>query len=362
MITEHAEKWSPSGAAIWANCNAQPEMVKGKKSGSSAAALEGEAAHWFCEQSIKGNVPSEGSTAPNGHIITEDIIFHCQEYIKLIKNTPGDLSGIETRLNMPSIHPDCFGTVDHWSYCKSNPAIYITDFKYGYGTVDSWWQHICYLVGVFDTILRGEISNKCVVVLRTVQPRAFHLHGTTREYRTTFGEITTLIDTLIKAANSEPLLSSGSWCRYCEAQLTCPANQHAARNAVDVSNMSIDVNQTNIGREISILQEAKERISNRLTALEAEAEHTLQQGGHIEGWVLERGRSGGRSSWTISKKEVLEWGQMFNVKVSKNDVITPVQAIAAGMPEQFVKANCKMPKAPLKLTSAGDTLAVKLLK
>jgi hypothetical protein len=187
--------------------------------------------------------------------------------------------------------------------------------------------------------------------MRTIQPRPWHPEGPVREWKITAENLQPYIDRLHDAANDVfPTLCSGPWCKNCDAQIGCPANLRAASNAVDVADWPIDLERTNIGREISILRRAKEAIKNRLSAVESEAESKLLTGGFVEGWTMGPSKGGGKSTWSLSKKEVIEWGNLFNIDLQKEEVITPIQAIKKGMDESFVKANSKMPKQGVTLT------------
>jgi hypothetical protein len=352
-MSSHAKLWQPSGAPIWANCNGAPEFVADIPNPSNERAAEGTAAHWVAQYRLtKGVWPEVGNSAPNGVEITEEMIDYVSVYVDLVESTPATVRGIEEKVHSPRIEKGCFGTVDHWCFDQQTSTLYDDDLKYGWGIVESWEQHLCYACGLLD---KYPAEN---VVMRIIQPRPRHPQGPIREWRIKAVDLKPHFDRLHNAANMVfPMLTSGPWCKNCRGALKCSANQNAAMNAVDVSELPVPVENLNIGRELDILQRAAEAIKNRLTKLETEAEGIIQSGGYVDGWIMSSIPSGGKSSWTSKHADIVALAKLLNINVEKQALITPIQAMKKGMPEPLVKAHSQMPKPSLKLTKAQKTNA-----
>lgn len=353
---EHAEKWQPSSSHVWANCNGYPEMkLKADiQDIDTEYTKEGEAAHWYVQQVCTGQPAGIGSVAPNGITIDEEIVGHCQVYIDIIQNTPGQQQFIEFKVPVPEIHKDCFGTCDHWSYCIHTSTLYITDLKYGWGLVEYWEPWNCYASGIISYL--GVEPSK--IVQRVVQPRPWHPQGPVRERTLSMTDLKREVSRLRIAANDVfPTLNTGSWCKNCEAQLFCPSNYRAAFNAIHVSGMYVQVEKANLGREIDILREAKEILTNRLSAVETQAESDIASGTLVEGWSLDVGRSSGRSYWTEDIEKVKAAASLFNVTVTKESLLTPAQTIKAGLPKETVQNMSRVASGKLTLVKTEKTKA-----
>lgn len=369
MITEHAKLWSPSNASRWVFCRGCPQLLAELNNGNKSTihTLEGEAAHWINEQVLTYDLPWQvvdstycDTVAPNGVLITKEMINFCKVFIDLVRNTPGS-HNIEQRVDIPSIHPDCFGTVDHDGYDLQTATLYVDDFKYGWGIVDNWWQHTCYASGLIDTL--GLVPHLITVVMRTIQPRPWHPIGPIREWRIKGDQLQPYIDQLHDAANDIfPELTSGEHCKNCRAILSCPANYRATLNAIDISDWPIDKERTNKGRELTILKHAKKTIENRLSAVESESEAELLAGGFIEGWAMGASKGGGKSTWNIDTEEIRKLGVDHDINLIKETPVTPIQAIKNGVPADIVKGHSKMPTQGVKLMPVESTLAYKVFK
>lgn len=106
--------------------------------------------------------------------------------------------------------------------------VVVTDLKGGEGIVVEPYQNPqlkYYAFGIIDK--NPHWPDETPVLIRIVQPRAFHTEGAVREWRTTVGEIRTWVNlTLLPAmlrAEMDSDLNAGDWCRFCPAKLICPA-------------------------------------------------------------------------------------------------------------------------------------------
>lgn len=342
---KHADKYQPSSANKWVVCTGYPEMVKDIPDTSSIPSEEGILAHEIAAEILLTNqVP---------HDTDPEMLEYISVYTDIVQDTPGE-HHIEERIDCSCIHPDRWGTCDHWSFDEQTDTLYVDDLKYGWGIVEDWWQLTCYAAGILEKLADRQVNK---VILRIIQPRPFHTLGRVRTLELKVYELHERIDILSRAASTlTPTLSTGPHCKNCRAQLTCSANIAAAHNAVDVSERPMNTVETDLGRELDILYRAQEAIKNRLIAVESEAETTIRNGEILPGWSLQPGQPG-RSSWTTPQDKVKNLGKLLGFDLSKEVLITPVQAIKAGVPAELVESHAKMPQAGLKLTRVEKTIA-----
>ena len=251
-------------------------------------------------------------------------------------------------------------------------TLYVWDYKYGYGIVDEYenWQGLCYAIGALDRILNNgnpnspQIEQYAYVEIRIVQPRPYHKNGPVRPWRIPATDLRPYANILHMSAaaalkENAPTVS-GPHCRYCNARHVCPAAQKASMNAVDVidQNTPDELNNTALGAEITILRRAKEMVEWRLAALESQALTHIRQGQMIPGYSAETRQ--GRQVWTRPKNEIISLGEMYEIDLRKPvEVITPKQALKAGIDEAVINAYSETPKRGLKLVP-DDKLAKKV--
>lgn len=354
-MTEHA-KYSLSKAGRWVNCTGSVEMESVFPDKMSEYAEEGTTAHWCAEQKLTtGSFPAPGSVHKNGIVVSEDMLDYVRIYTDFVSTLGGE-PHIEEKIVAKSIHEtDCFGTPDFWCI-DTNLTIHVPDLKYGWGIVDPVenYQLIGYASGIIDQL--GIPDNKLNVKLHIVQPRPYHRLGPIRSWEISAVNLRPFINQLYNAANnSSPCLVSGQHCKYCKAMLHCEANRNAAFNAVNVGGLPVKTTSPNLGREISIFQEALTVLKNRVASLEEQGISEILNGNPVDGLTIERGP--GRSKWTKPVKQVFELGEMMGIDLRKNEPITPVQAKKKGMPEQLVNASSEMSRSSYKLVPVDKTIA-----
>lgn len=341
-MTAHAKYWQPSSAHRWVSCHGAPMMCeKFPYQPSSEAADEGTLAHSIAEHRLRENQWPDD--------VSDEMRDYLQLYVDCVINTPNIYGRLhpEDKVHCPSIHESCFGTVDNWILVVEDMTLYVDDLKYGWGLVEHWWQHICYASGLIDKL---DLSDDYTIVMRVIQPRPWHKDGPVREFRATVAELKPLIQQLHDAANDlDPKLKAGPHCKYCRAITKCPANYRMVLKAIDVAEQNISIESPDPGAELIILEEAFTAIKNRKSAKESELETMIKMGGTNQFFKIGKGGGAGRSSWVASTNDVIAIGEMMGIDLKSNALITPVQAIKKGVPEEIVKANSKMPEAKLKL-------------
>jgi hypothetical protein len=330
------------------------------------AAEEGNAVHWMCAEVLSGRGSGEwiGRTAPNGILITADMKAAGIEYVEAVSASAPNMHDrhIEEMLRIPRVHPECFGTPDHWAFIEQDGNLFVDDLKYGFSLVEAEEnaQLITYTIGILDLLPR-HFENTIMCHLRIIQPRAFHPLGTARTWRIPATELRTYANLLESAAAAAlgpaPVTAAGKQCHYCRARHACEAASRYSMWAADYAGGCIPQHLTPKGMaiEIGTLRRAQEIIKHRLTGLETAA---IALGG-VPGWAVERGP--GRLTWVRPVAEVIALGELMGVSLGKPpEPITPTQAIKAGLPADVVGAYADRPNGEAKLVPVESTRAARV--
>ncbi|MCK5615736.1 DUF2800 domain-containing protein, partial [Candidatus Pacearchaeota archaeon] len=324
----------------------------------SLSAKEGNASHWAAACILEGKEPVTGQSAPNGVILTADMIDYARVYTHDILTTmPPDTLNIEAKVTAAErIHPESWGSVDSWAYDPKARILYVWDYKYGFGIVEPFenWQLINYTVGIMEGL---RIRDDQITVRMTIaQPRAPHPQGPIRRWVVKGTDLRPYANQLHAAAHEalgpDPSVKSGSHCRDCRARHACPSANGAALLAIDVAYRAepYELDDAAIGSQLTILKRAQAAIGNRLTALETQAESKIRAGGMIPGWSMEQGAAG-KLAWTKSEAEVLALGELLGVPLGKP--MTPTQAKKVGIPDDLIDVYASRSPGSLKLTKAS---------
>lgn len=316
--------------------------------------------NWKTPQSIEGDLAHEvltatllGTEVPAG--ATDDMLDGAELFADNLsaRGIPEASWRVEERLNLSMIHPECWGTPDLRAIC--NKTFYVDDYKYGHVYVDPFenWQLMHYAVGQIWECGCQEGYDDWMVILTIVQPRCFVGASPVRSWALTVGQLKSYIPRMQAAALASlaPLAptQTGKACRFCAAAGICPTLQQAAYIAVDIAGDSVQapLSITALGGELTLLTRAQDILKARIDGLEEEGLQRARQGANIPGWRTEQ--KVGRQQWVRPVEEVLALGEMLGVPVSKPGVITPKQAIKAGMPEEVVGAYTDTPRGSMQL-------------
>lgn len=229
----------------------------------------------------------------------------------------------------------------------------ISDLKTGHRPVEvrNNWQLLCYAV------LSGHPDGQ-PIRLQIIQPTVWHPDGKIREW---------IVDDLapyraqIKAAvhlvrTAPKFVASSANCTYCPAISTCPAARAASLGAVDLAYRPVErVPAAEMRTELTVLREGHKMLTERLVALEAEAETRLRAGERMSGCGMVPGKRK-PLHWTLDpdtvRKRIVEDGGDDPVKPA--EIITPTQAIKAGASEKLITEMAERASPSMKL--ATDTL------
>lgn len=373
----------PSGAHRWVNCTAYVPISRNLAPQDSDAAREGRVAHKIAEDMVEAQrramqIPRREElvgTVIDGVLITEEMFDGCKIYGDycgdLMRKTSvfgGEKMGIETRISIPKVHPECFGTCDFWLFDTSTNTIYVIDFKFGFRPVSPVenWQLICYAAGLMNNV-NGIVDQTINVVFNIIQPRAFG-ENTIRKWGCKLSDLRGNVNILNQAAaealGDNPTCKTGSWCADCEALLGCEAARRAELNAIDYQSKRTDVIVTDgdeLGREIAAAERARNALEFRLEALKAEGLSRLQRGERVTGFEVGRGR--GSTSWSKSIGEIVAFGDLMGTDLRKPvSPITPKQALKLGLDEAVIAAFSESKTGAAKLVPTNDKKVKEILQ
>ena len=377
MTTGHS-RLPPSSAARRVACPGSRVLeAKYPQNPDSPHAREGDTAHWVASEMLKGvgDMGMEFPTvAPNGELITYDMLEGAEIYHDCVATVLNKRCGfydvsqlhIEKRLDISSIHPDCWGTPDCWAYVGNE--IFLWDYKFGHGYVEVFenWQLIEYAAGIIQYLgINGLVDQHTFITFYIVQPRAYHRDGQVREWRTRLSDLRGLFNILRDAEAVASHSFGGCFvspeCKYCSARHVCETLQRSALSTVDQStiNIPLELSEKEMGNELKYMKRAASLLDARITGLEEQITALLMRGKYIPHFALEQSK--GRDAWKKSVNEVVTLGEMFGIDLAKpQDVITPKQAIKAGIPQSVVATYTEHANGSLKLAEVQEQHARKI--
>lgn len=353
-MTAHAP-FAPSGLATIVAC---PGAFKMRKlypdDEDSPSAMEGTAAHWVASEMLLGRTHTAGELAPNGIAVTEEMLDGAEMYADALAPYL-DGAKIETQIRCANVHADCYGTPD---FIRLNQdTMVVADYKYGHRHVEVFenWQLIAYAEGeMFYWHGNGNLK----IIFLIVQPRSYHRDGPVREWHLPASELPSYVERLraacIAAEQPDAPCVPSIHCQDCSASHACQALQNAAYSALDIAGQSapLELTPEATGLELRIIEWAMERLKARQSGLAEQAQSLLRSGTSVPGYALEAGT--GREKWAKSVDEVIALGSMMGVNVSKPGVITPKQAIKAGLPAELVRTYSETPVGEVKLVRSNE--------
>lgn len=381
----------PSAAGRWgAQCPgstaleaAHPETER------TPEAREGDAAHWIGAESLRqmqqfnqAQLFKSGMADPTGTIIDDEMIEAADMFASGVLDRCGrdalKYLHIEEKLTMHDIHPANEGTPDVWWIIGGNKAnlarpyaeIFLEDFKYGHKFIEVFenWQLIDYAKGVMNRcaeMLAGIPPEMIRFNLTVVQPRSYGRGDQTRTWTTTAAELQPYWDALrvmaYKAMGPGAPTIAGPACLRCRGIHACETNLRAGEAVRDYVGTAIPLYLTPeaMAVEMRYLQRASEILKARIIGLDAEMQSNIRNSIAVPGWGIEQGM--GRLAWTVEPQAAIDMASMMGVNISKGPaVITPVQAIKAGLPKAIVESMATKPKGEFKLVPADTSQARKV--
>jgi hypothetical protein len=332
---------APSSAAIWVNCPGSIGMSDGIVQEPTDETREGEAVHWLAESALTNGMftltdTTIGITAPNGVIITSEMIDVAITYVEFVNTMPGKLN-IEDQAVMPEIHDQCWGTPDAWSFDTDSLTLHLADLKYGHSAVDVKEnpQLVAYAIGALRKVTNNRPLHDLGIKVNftIVQPRCYDGNGPIKQWSTTAVNLRGYVNSMNVAAHEALSENShvvvGSHCKYCLGRHRCPSLLAAGAGIADYagSMRHYELPAIALAYEIEVLRHASNILKYRLDAIETEALSRLKDGQSIPGLAIEHGM--GRNKWLKPNDEVITMCELMGVDVKAPEVpITPTQTIA----------------------------------
>jgi len=360
-MSEHAILAS-SSAARWVICPGSvmleqqyPETEPTEKS------LGGTAAHWVASETLNG-VVSLPSTAPNGVEIDDEMWEAVDVYVEDVRSVGTGELAIEKRVSMPQIHPENWGTPDAVHFADG--VLTIWDFKYGHRHVEVFenWQLIDYAAGCIN-----EYPGVHTVRLRVVQPRNYHKDGPVREWVVKVADLAVYFAVLrcsaAEAFDTETVKCfPSSECLHCNAAHACDTLKASSFSVLDGSGrpMKTDLPDDALGFELRLLDRGIERLQARRLGLAEQAASRVKGGNTVPGYGMEA--SSGRVRWAKPVNEIIALGEMMNIQIAKPGLITPTQAVKAGLPAELLAAYSERPAGSPKLVQVNVDDARKVFR
>lgn len=364
----------PSGADIWVKCAAAPSMWVRYPEVESEEAREGTAAHWSFEQLLSGQPVCVGLVAPNGVVLTDEMVEGAEMYVADIEDTlaniPEDVRPVlhvEERVMIPNIHVNNWGTPDTWAYFPEAKFLYIWDYKFGHDYVDVFenMQLVDYTNGILDQLgIDGSTDEYLTVFMTIIQPRCYHRDGPVRRLAVRASELRGTFNILRAAAEAacrpNPAATVNPKCKHCSGRHACESLQREAYRAAALSRVSIplDLPPAAAGLELTMLRQALAALKARVSGLEESVFSSLQLGERVPGWFVEY--PAGRQVFNRPVPEVLALGDLMGIPLKKEATVTPKQAIKLGIPEEVINSISETPRGSPKLVTDNLTVMRKV--
>jgi len=366
-MSEHAFL-APSAAARWVRCAYAPTLeARYPEREPSADSLDGDAAHWVAAQAWRhgGTAPAVGSMAPNGLLVTDEMVEGAQLLVSHLHSCPGahlDSVRVEETVSSPNTHPTKnWGTPDYWF--KAGGLLVVLDYKFGHRYIDAFenWQLLSYAAGLIVD------DRQLVVELVIVQPRSYYRDGPIRRWRVNASELRPYFARLREAASAATsdapkATPTVEGCRNCRGRHVCSVLQAEGYLAVDlaVEAAEFDLPDRALGAELRTLHRASLLLDARIAGLKAEAEYRIKAGARVPFWSLEL--EPGRLSWTMPD-EAMVAAQLLGLDIKRPAApITPTQAAKAGMPKDLVALYAERKPGAPQLTYDDGSKARRLFQ
>jgi len=370
-MTEHS-RLPPSSAARRVACPGSRALEeKYPEDKESPYAKEGHDAHEVARITLKGMLLGVTGHIPKEINVTQEMKEGAKLYADHIVRTHAGTAGtihIEERIDISSIHPDCWGTPDCWMITGDRKNLHIWDYKYGHGFVEVFenWQLVEYAAGILQHLEVNGIEDQYLSVnFHIVQPRCHGRDGYIRSWRTKASNLRGLFNVLRgteEAASQDIAICNPSpECTYCLARHACPTLQRSALAATDASMLNIpwDLSPSATGNELRYLSRAAELLDARISGLKEQAAAMLRRGDRVPFFKLEPSK--GRDKWNRDPAEIVALGELFGHNLAKPvTAITPKQAIDAGVPEEVIDRYIDKTPGAMKLVLEDQDNARKI--
>lgn len=343
---EHA-KFAPSSAARWVACPGSILISEGIVEPPSESSIEGELAHAVAEAALRGDPPPTDAT--------DEMIDGALIYADYVRSIVPNLSSLHIEERVAGVHPENWGTPDAWG--MSDDTLHIFDYKFGYGVVDPYrnFQLLNYAAGII-----GKIPDM-MIHLHIIQPRAYHRDGVCRSWSITsdgaFGIFDQLASAVLEGLRNDAKCYSGPHCDHCPGRYRCSTLLRCVYSSIDRSGDSLpmDIHADVMGKILIQVRDSIARLQAIESGLEQQVMSVLSAGARVPGWHIECGV--GREKWRLTYAEITALGDAMGIDVRKPGLVTPKQAVKAGLPREVVDCHTETPVGKKKIVRDDERLS-----
>lgn len=363
----------PSSAGRIVACPGSVVMCELYPEEDTIETREGEAVHWAGAELLRGEQVALGQVTGNGVMLTDEMVETAEAYAGHIIGRD-DLEGfghVEETVASAALHVENYGTPDYWIYKPQLHHLFIDDLKNGHGFVSEIrnWQLMDYAALVAREI--GMYGDDRLRITMTIhQPRSFHRRGPHRSVTVTLGELRKPLSELSLAFRKalEPgapvIASNPDECTNCSARHECEAAIAAGHAAKDLAYDStpLVMSPAALSKEYRTLVRAEKMIKARREGIKQSIMSSIQRGKLVPYFGIEHTK--GRTVWRDDAVDqgIIDVAQAYSVPVTKPAMITPLQAIKAGIPEDVVKMYSHAPSGAAELVEDDGTFAANVFK
>jgi hypothetical protein len=339
---------------------------------SSIESREGDAVHWGGAELLRGGQIDVGLVASNGVTLSEEMCDTATQYAEYIMHRECDSNAtghIEEAVANSPLHALNYGTPDYWSYHSGEHHLYIDDLKNGHGFVSEVrnWQLINYAALVSNKL--GFFGDNSLKVTLTIhQPRTFHRRGPHRsesremgDFRLEFSELQRAFTTAMYPG-ALVIASDPDQCKDCPGRHVCEAAIAAGYWGVDMAYDSTPLVMTPaaLSREYRTLKRAEKFIKARREGIEESIKSAMRRGQAVPFFGMAHTK--GRTVWRADAIEqgIIEVGAAMNINLSTPKLITPLQAIKAGIPIDVVTMYSEAPGGAVELVELDANEAARV--
>jgi Protein of unknown function (DUF2800) len=283
---------APSSAHRWMQCPGSVALSSrvGPAPDSPAAAL-GTAAHaalsWVLADSDREPWELAGMTFA-GHEVDAEMLDAVEVGAEVCRSliTPATSVLLDQHISDAKI-TGFAGTVDFATLTSS--LLNVVDYKHGIGVVVECEDNPQMMYYAYGILLKHPTIER--VVLRVVQPRAYHPEGPVRRWETSARHIRTWArDELLPAmqrTREAAQFMAGDWCRFCPAKLVCPMMRGLFEAAMQLPTEARTLDNDMLGQAYKL----SGPVRMFLRAIEDETLRRLLQGQEIPGTKLVQRRA-----------------------------------------------------------------------
>lgn len=364
------EHLRPSRAATWSVCSGSIEMAAmfpaAPDDADNDVAEDGTACHWLAAEVLAGRFPQEGTLAPNGRVLTEEMFDAVDLYVATVRSEfwRDAITEVEQPVDCSAIYPGMSGTPD---VSQRRPdMLRVADLKFGFRFVEVW-DNLQLIIYALALAALHKLPDDMLVELCIIQPRSWHRDGQVRAWTTKIGTLRAKFLPLLQARAKEvmegrPQFLPNPGCLDCPGRHICIALQNSALTQLEVAyGMSNnELSPAALGNELARLKDGAKKMEARITGLEAQAEHLLRAGKVVPGWSLQPTTA--RETWQPGAEQAIIAiaREHFGVDVARpQKAITPNQARHL-LPTAIVANYAHKPSTGVKLKKQDPYAARKV--